>query len=256
MENRKILYGYQIHDGMYTIHPEEGSVVQRAFQEFQLGLSYQRIAEGLNRDGICYSDEVPVWNKNKVKRLLENHRYVGTELYPPIIEKETFNAVQEYISEKRAAFSSKGNTGQSKLWKKLQCAECRGQLLRLGGGQRQKDCLHLRCKSCDAKISIPKATFESELQRQATGQRIEKAAYTPSQEVYINANNISRALEQPRTPEVIVAMILQGISIRYSCCEAGGNDKGLNDSHRDMHELAERITYITVSTENRVTVYY
>lgn len=256
MENRKILYGYQIHDGMYTIHPEDGPVVQRAFREYQLGLSYQRIAEDLNRDGICYSDELPVWNKNKVKRLLENHRYVGTELYPPIIEKETFKAVQECISEKRATFGSKGNTGQLTLWKKLRCAECRGQLLRLGGGQRQKDCLHLRCKSCDAKISIPKVTFESELQRQATGQRIEKAAYTPSQEVYINANDICRALEQPRTPEAIVAMILQGISIRYSCCVAGGIDEEIDDSHRDMHELAERITCITVSTENHVTVYH
>lgn len=43
-------------------------------------------------------------------------------------------------------------------------------------------------------------------------------AYTPSLEVMKIDNAINRALEKAEQPEVVINMILQGITARYSCC--------------------------------------
>ena len=45
MTNRKILYGYQIHDGALAIVPEEQQVVRMVFTLYNTGASYQNISD-------------------------------------------------------------------------------------------------------------------------------------------------------------------------------------------------------------------
>ena len=82
MINRKILYGYRIRNGILEIVPEEQQTVKRIFTLYNAGASYQGISDALNQGNIPYSQEVPLWNKHKVKRLLENPRYTGQDDYP------------------------------------------------------------------------------------------------------------------------------------------------------------------------------
>lgn len=72
MSNRKILYGYQIQRGDLVTVPQEAETVQRITALYLDGLSYQKISDTLNGDGIPFSGESPLWNKHKVKRLLEH----------------------------------------------------------------------------------------------------------------------------------------------------------------------------------------
>lgn len=72
MSNRKILYGYQIQQGELVTVSQETAVVERIVTLYIDGLSYQKISDTLNGDGIPFSEETPLWNKHKVKRLLEN----------------------------------------------------------------------------------------------------------------------------------------------------------------------------------------
>ena len=83
MSNRKILYGYQIRDGEIAVVKEEAIHVRRVFSLYIGGFSYQKISNLLNAEKIPYSQEAPAWNKHKVKRLLENPRYIGRDSYPP-----------------------------------------------------------------------------------------------------------------------------------------------------------------------------
>ena len=69
MINRKVLYGYQIRNGMLEIVPEEQRTVGMVFTLYNAGASYQAISDALNRQSIPYCREVPLWNKHKVKRL-------------------------------------------------------------------------------------------------------------------------------------------------------------------------------------------
>ncbi len=48
---------------------------------------------------IEYQDGKTGWNKSRVRRLLSDKRYLGTEEYPAIIDPETFEAVQKRLKE-------------------------------------------------------------------------------------------------------------------------------------------------------------
>ena len=100
MTNRKILYGYRIRNGILEIAPEEQQAVERIFTLYNAGASYQGISDALNQGNIPYSQEVPLWNKHKVKRLLENPRYTGQDDYPAIVDMEVFLAGRQDSREK------------------------------------------------------------------------------------------------------------------------------------------------------------
>ena len=102
MTNRKILYGYQIVHGDLVIQEEERLTVQNVFTTYLAGLSYQALADRMNADNIPFSQESPLWNKHKIKRMLENPRYAGENGYPPIIDQDTFQQVQNKIAGKAA----------------------------------------------------------------------------------------------------------------------------------------------------------
>lgn len=107
MKNRKILYGYVVENGELHIQPGEATVVQRVMALYTEELSYQKISDILNGEGIPFSSEAPSWNKHKVKRLLENPRYAGANGYPPIIELAVFQEVQLRIRDKTANYSKR-----------------------------------------------------------------------------------------------------------------------------------------------------
>ena len=98
MINRKVLYGYQIQNGTLEIVPEEQRAVSMVFTLYNAGASYQAISGALNRQGVPYCREVPLWNKHKVKRLLENPRYTGKEEYPILVEADIFQTAQGRVA--------------------------------------------------------------------------------------------------------------------------------------------------------------
>lgn len=100
MKNRKILYGYKIENGEFVIYPQEAEIVKKIFEIYQSGESYQRISDLLNVENIPYSEDSASWNKHKIKRMLENSRYIGEHGYPEIIQSEDFQAVQALIRSK------------------------------------------------------------------------------------------------------------------------------------------------------------
>ena len=84
MAKRKILYGYQIRYGDLVIQEEEHLTVQNVFTAYLAGSSYQALADRMNADHIPFSHESPLWNKHKIKRMLENPRYAGENGYPSL----------------------------------------------------------------------------------------------------------------------------------------------------------------------------
>ena len=133
MSKRKLLYGYQIQNGELTVVKAEASVVARVASLYLEGLSYQKLADLLNQEHIPFSKEVPVWDKHKVKRLLENPRYTGQNGYPGILDTETFQCVQSRIQEKTAKQTPKAERQILKLADRLHCASCGSTLYRMGG---------------------------------------------------------------------------------------------------------------------------
>lgn len=255
MINRKILYGYQIRDGRITIQDDEAVIVNQMFTLYRAGLSYQKIADTLNHDGIPFSQEAPAWNKHKVKRLLENPRYTGTDGYPVLVDQDAFQAVQQSIQEKTSGYTTKEQSPVTAMKKALHCQKCGGQLLGMGGKGQEKDTLYLKCAACGERIAIKINDLLAEVSRQAMEYRMPTVkAYQPSEKVIRLTNAINRGLENPESPQEIVSLILRGTAARYDCCPAPQYNCPDRLSPVDWNCIRQAVSHITISAENVVTV--
>ena len=95
MKNRTLPYGYCCKNGVIVIEPQESKVLKRIYAAYLDGSSMLTIAEQLNREKIEYRDGVTGWNKGRLKHLIDNTKYLGTEVYPPIIDQETYEKIQK-----------------------------------------------------------------------------------------------------------------------------------------------------------------
>lgn len=258
MTNRKILYGYQIQNGELTTIPYEAVVVSRVFTLYDGGLSYQKISDALNADGIPYSEDVE-WNKHKVKRLLENPRYTSENGYPGLVDRAVFQRVQVQIQGKTADHATQEKSPIADLLKLLRCGSCGGNLKRYGGKDCQEGVLHFKCCGCGAVVNIPEDTLLDELFRQQTEHDSpQQSPYATSEEAVRLDNAINRGLERPTKPEDVVALILQGVSARYGCCLMAPTLYENNNrlAKVDWKRFGQAVSHITISAENTVAAHF
>jgi len=256
MTNRKILYGYQIRTGELEIVPDERQTVCRVFTLYNAGASYQNIADTLNCQKIPYCAEAPIWNKHKVKRLLENIHYTGRDGYPALVDTETFQAARDKTAEKASGRRPCGKkTPIARLTPYLRCG-CGGKMTRLGGGWQTSGRLYLKCGTCGDAVTVDMDTVIGETARQFR-ERVqpEQTVYTPSAEVIRLSNSINRGLEQPDSPEAVMTLILRGASARYDCCP-DPLPKAMLDGLTgvDWRRFRQTISHITVSPDGAVTL--
>lgn len=256
MTNRKILYGYQIQRGEIVVLEQEAVIVKRIATLYSEGLSYQKIADALNDDGTPFSMEVPLWNKHKIKRLLENPRYTGADGYPAIIESDVFQAVQRSIREKTAGYVKKEKRPALKLREYLRCG-CGGNLHRIAGTYRRKDTLYLKCEACGKRLTILDNDLLAETAKQMAEHDVPiEENYIPSSEVIRLTNAVNRGLERPGHPEDIITLILQGISARYDCCPALiASETFTCPAEVDFKRFGQAVSHITIS-DGTITVHF
>lgn len=100
MKNRTLPYGYRCDNGIIVQHPQECEIVKRICKAYLDGQSLLTIATWLNKEQIEYMPGVIGWNKARLKRFIEDERYLGKEPYPVILDEESYTAMQR-IKEKR-----------------------------------------------------------------------------------------------------------------------------------------------------------
>ena len=114
MGNRKQPFGYKMEFGEIVPQPQEAETVRSIYLQYLAGVSFKQLAEQLQTEDVPY-DEDKSWNKNMVARILEDSRYVGADLYPPIISAEQLQAVQE--RRKQNCTASPPLPAQAELYK-------------------------------------------------------------------------------------------------------------------------------------------
>lgn len=105
MKQRNLPFGYSVQAGRVVLHPTEADAVRGIFEAYIQVASYKKIAEDFTRHGPRYHAETAVWNKNMVKRILENRRYLG-ERYPAIVSPELFFEADRNRQEKQTGKSA------------------------------------------------------------------------------------------------------------------------------------------------------
>ena len=137
MKIRNIPYGYQYKNGSIAIHEKETETVKRIFTEYLNGLSLLKIAEQLNNEQIEYMPGVCGWNKSKIKRIIEDECYLGTNGYPPIIDEDTHKTLIQIKSEKNTQKGTDRKADIFNLGVPILCPKCGSKMCRRHDSNRK-----------------------------------------------------------------------------------------------------------------------
>jgi hypothetical protein len=206
-------------------------VVKWIFEQYAQGLSYKRIAKQLDMGKFpMYNDTG--WTQHHVKRILENERYMGNEIYPPIISSAVFRQARAIHNSKNIESTKKVSTDYAVLWKLMRCGKCGSRMIRLGGLHVRKGDMIVRCANHECMetrrfnlhgflsnvLRLQDAALASIIARQDN-------AYALSEDILKLSNQTNREIEKPDDPPSVIQHILEGISARYG---------GLRDPLRDL----------------------
>ena len=157
---RKTPFGYMVRDGKTVPNPMEAAAVQNIFTCYLAGASYAKIAEEMSRGTIPYHQHTSQWNKNMVKRILENGKYLGTETYPRLVSDEDFLAVQ--LQRKGKTDYTLCPASLSPIREKAACAVCGGPIRRdtKANGRPRWVCVD---PGCGAVVYIDDNTLQDQI---------------------------------------------------------------------------------------------
>ena len=77
MKNRRFPYGYEMRDGEIVICQTEAEIVRTIFRDYVDGKGLKDIAEKLTALKVEYLPGESNWNKSRIKRMIEDKRYLG-----------------------------------------------------------------------------------------------------------------------------------------------------------------------------------
>ena len=225
MKNRTLPYGYCCVDGIITAHSEESAVVSDICTAYLAGKSLLTIAELLNERQIEYMPGVLGWNKARIKRILEDERYLGKAPYQRIISQEAYEAIQ---AVKNARNTQKETDRQSDIYQltvPVRCPVCQSRMKRIYASRRKCKTRWV-CESQECKLSLDKEDGEllydiTELVNRLIANphtiRMQTLQATePSMELRILNNEIARMLDSTEIKrDDLRAKMLQSISQKY-----------------------------------------
>ena len=146
-------FGYTMEMGRLIVHPREGEIVQAMFADYLAGASLKDIAEDLAGRKIEYLPGQSGWNKSRVKRILEDARYLGIEHFPVLVDEASFHAVHVRKQERNDRKVIQPESHISLVTVPVVCAACRTAMTRTHHTNRKIadawDC------SCGVRISLP-----------------------------------------------------------------------------------------------------
>ncbi len=134
-KNRVIPFGYCMKNGKIIADLAESKAVVKIFEEYLNGSSFQQIARLMESEKIRYTADSDHWNKNMVKRIIENKKYFGNDKFPQIIDEESFKIANEKRVKKATSISIIPENLQE-IRNRTYCSECGHRLSRIGGNCR------------------------------------------------------------------------------------------------------------------------
>ena len=226
-KNRNIPFGYTMQKGEIIAEPTESQVVKNIFKLYLDGKSMSEIARQMSISQVSYNGITFDWNKNMVKRILENEKYLGKDGYPVLIDNETFNHAN--ARKKSKATSVNEISEELQIIRSLTyCKECGHRLSRIGGNtQTDKwDCRNPECSRFNYRLTdnMIKDILLHILNSVIANPDLldtdsEISAYTTNIKVKCQQNEINRLMDNPEIDsEKVKTEILRLAELKYDCC--------------------------------------
>ena len=158
--------GYKVNpDKTFAIDEAAAAIVQMIFRMYADGKTIKEVTDYLNARNIV-SSRGSIFNKNSLRHLLTNKRYIGTYTYkgqetpngmPRIISDELFNEVQEKMKQNAKAPARARAKEEYILTTRLFCGHCREMMIGVSGTSKTGAthyyyvCKNAKKKNCDKK---------------------------------------------------------------------------------------------------------
>jgi HEPN domain-containing protein len=238
-KNRTIPFGYCMKNGEITTEPKEVYAVVAIFDEYLKGRSLSEIAKLMQSEKIRYNAISDKWNKNMVKRIIENERYLGTEKYPQLIAEDIFRQANEKRVKKATTLNLISDDLQE-IRNVTYCAECGHKLSRIGGNSKYEhwdcknhDCYKLEYRITDqmiigAVLNVINSAIANPSLLESGG---EISTYSPTADIVRKQNEINHMTDSPQVDfDRVKSEIFKLAEMKYDCCT-------YNDSPQKTEEL-------------------
>ena len=239
MKNRRFPYGYEMQNGLIVICLKEADTVKQIFSQYLNGKNLKNIAERLTENQIEFLPGEYSWNKSRIKRMIEDERYIGDDTYPAIIDKDIFRKANFEKNSRRTNISPVVTAEKKLLTHKVICADC-GRRLFHNTDSRLKNSEKWFCKNEDCQFSVYMTVAELEQRiTEVLNLLISNYNFTEYEETDISAeptleickmeNEIERLLESIDFDKTeIQNMILQCAAKKY-------------DEYKSVQHITERL---------------
>lgn len=161
MKNRRFPYGYEMQNGLIVICLKEVDTVKQIFSQYLNGKNLKNIAERLTENQIEFLPGEYNWNKSRIKRMIEDKRYIGGDNYPAIIDKDTFQRANVEKNNRIRNINPVITAEKKLLTNKVICSNC-GRRLFHNTDSRLKNSEKWFCKNEDCKFSVHMTVAELE----------------------------------------------------------------------------------------------
>lgn len=250
--NRVILFGYCMKNGEITTEPKEVYAVEEIFREYLNGSSFLQIAKLMESEKIRYSEDSDRWNKNMVKRIIENEKYLGTDKYPQIIDEDIFKRANEKRVQKATTLNLVCDDLQG-IRKVTYCLECGEKLFRKTNGKGREywncgnpDCFKYEYRLTDqmiigAVLTVLNTAIANPSLLEYGG---EISVYSPTVDVIRQQNEINRMTDSAQIDfDRVKAEIFRLAELKYDCCTYNDSPqktaeiKALLENHEQLNTL-------------------
>ena len=222
MRNRSIPFGYCYQNGTLAVHPQESQTVRAVFAAYLGGEPLSKIAAHLTAKLVEYLPGCCQWNKARVKRILDNAKYIGNGGYPPIVKERDFQMAHQ---KKENANTNRQRVDEDiKLFKGLaHCHHCGGIMVRRMDS-RMGHPVTWKCPQCGYFFPLPDEEFKRRvflLQKKLAdkpllAEKEEETIPVTSMEARRLTNEIFRKLDSGNFSEdELVALALQCAAKNY-----------------------------------------
>lgn len=214
-------------NGEIQAKDDESKAVREIFKMYIDGVSLLAIANYMSGTEISYNGNSSKWNKNMVKRILENKKYMGENNFPAIIDRDIFqsaNAKKQVKSNAMKHISEELQTIRSLLF----CGECGCRLYRSvnSTGSEYWNCKNPFCEKIGYRltdnmlIGSAVAVLNTVIANpNLLNSDEEISAYIPDMEVTRQQNEINRLMDSQNIDfDKAKEEIFKLAELKHDCC--------------------------------------
>ena len=266
VKNRFIPFGYQVKNGVIVIVPSEAEIIQKIFDDYLSGMSFQQIALLLTEKCVEYLPHKSDWNKNRVARLIADVRYIGNDVYTAIIDREIFDQVQNMKLSRNTQTEYDRGKVISPSVVSIVCGKCGCAVRRLHDNRRKNKQRYVCTNEhCGTLYRISEDKMLEMITELLSGTELVMTQATDEGEVleiHRLQQEAARAIDYCRTDaERARSLILECANKRYQATSKGGANadklrRYLNsdDMVVDRRMASELMSKITLITDEQISI--